>query len=212
MAITINGTSGVTFPDGSLQAAAPPIGSQLQSVIFASTGTWTAPTGVTKVFVQVVSGGAGSVWNSTAAIGTSGTRGTFAYGFYTVVAGTAYTVTVGAGANGASASGALVSSTGGTSSFGSFLTVTGAFTSVDSAGTIVSTSGTPTGSTLTSVGGSSNLNNLFQSGTTRLNGAGSTGVAWSVGLGLVPGTNAQGSGGATVTGGVGGAVFIQYVG
>ena len=67
---------------------------------FTSSGTWTAPTGVTSANYLVVAGGAGS-----SQIGGGGGAGGFLTGALTVVPGTTYTVTVGAGGTGSSANG-----------------------------------------------------------------------------------------------------------
>jgi hypothetical protein len=66
-------------------------------------------------------GGAGGGWGGNP--GTRGGNGGVGVGFYTVVPGTSYAVTIGAGASGANPSG--TGGTGGSSSFGSLLTATG---------------------------------------------------------------------------------------
>jgi hypothetical protein len=85
-----------------------------------STGTfnWTCPTGVTKVMVSVIGGGGGGQVSYPYGGGGGGT----AVGVYTVVPGTVYAVTVGAGGAG-SVAGTGVS--GGSSSFSSFCSATG---------------------------------------------------------------------------------------
>jgi hypothetical protein len=57
MPITLNGTSGITFPDTALQAAAF---TGARGQVFTGNGTFTIPTGVTTVKVTVVGGGGNS--------------------------------------------------------------------------------------------------------------------------------------------------------
>ena len=70
--------------------------------IFNSSGSWTAPTGVTEVEYLVVAGGAGGGAN----IGGGGGAGGFRTGTgFSVTAGTDYTVTIGGGGAGGAAGG-----------------------------------------------------------------------------------------------------------
>lgn len=181
---------------------------QIYTDVFASSGTWTCPTGVTRVRVTVVGGGAGG--------GSSGSpsQGGIAIGVYTVTPGTNYTVTVGSGGTGVVAG---TGGTGGTTSFGS---------------TLISATG-GTGSTAT---GTSTLGNIFNSASTPANVAGRSvlntpligtasrtytnaadqlaGLAWSTSSFWLPG--ARGNTWSVsctnyASGGVGGAVFVEYV-
>ena len=105
--------------DGSWQAAG---GGNIQSQLFTASGSWTAPTGVTKVRLTVIGGGGGA--SADGCTGYYGGYGGYGYGVYTVTPGTAYTVTIGvggAGANSQPASG----SAGTTSSFGALLSAAG---------------------------------------------------------------------------------------
>jgi hypothetical protein len=77
---------------------------------FTSGGTWTAPAGVTQVFVRMVGGGGGG-------------GGGFADGYIAVTPGSSYTITIGAAGAAATAGG--TGGNGGTSSFGSVLSATG---------------------------------------------------------------------------------------
>jgi hypothetical protein len=137
MAITVSGTQ-ITFNDATTQTTAFTGGGQYQfslalrgsatnssgsPMVFNSTGscTWTCPAGVTKIKLVVVGGGGGGAGNYDG--GTLGGYGGFGIGFYTVTPGTAYAVTIGAGASGAGAG--ATGGTGGSSSFGSLLTATG---------------------------------------------------------------------------------------
>lgn len=100
---------------------------------FTSSGTFSVPAGVNRVFVLCVGGGGGGgVYNSTE-VGTSGTYTTIALGgggggavsgWIDVTPGQNIAVTVGSGGAGGVFGGA-VPGNGGSSSFGGFLTATG---------------------------------------------------------------------------------------
>lgn len=103
--------------DGSWQAAG---GGQIQSQVFTANGTWTAPTGVTRVRAVVIGGGGG---NFGAGCGSQqGWQGGYAAGDYTVTPGTGYAITVGVGGAGVTTG---TSAAGGTSSFAAFVSATG---------------------------------------------------------------------------------------
>lgn len=205
--LTSNGTTWTS-------AAAPAGGGKLLVDVFAASGTWTAPAGVTRVKVTVVAGGAGNA--RTSCDSASGGAGGVSQGVYTVTPATGYTVTVGAGSAGADGGS---SSTAGTTSFGSTL--------ISATGGTGANPFTPTNGTR----GTSSLGNIFNSiarpanfsGETRLfnlvfpwgeqdrTGSGGTptaAVAWSTSSYWAPG--APGAG-ALRTGGVGGAVFVEYI-
>jgi hypothetical protein len=125
MAVTLTST-GITFSDGTSQnsaaSAVPYVGQKGQ--IFTSSGTWTAPTGVTTVGVTLLAGGGGGGGTSaTNTGGGGGGSGGAGMGWVTVTPGTTYAVTVGAAgtAGGAGAAGGA----GGGSSFGTLITATG---------------------------------------------------------------------------------------
>jgi len=189
-------------------ALAPP-GSQAQ--VFASSGTFTVPNGITSIRITVYGGGGGGQAANT----TTGGGGGFASGVYTVTSGTSYTVTVGAGGAGA-ASG--TASSGQTTSFGSLISATGgtggsATTGNNGAGS----NGTfNNGNILTSTGEFSGA--TTRAGTTAAN---LTAVAWSPTLKSPNSTPAQlcaGARGSTwfvgctsyYAGGVGGAVLVEW--
>ena len=89
--------------------------------IFTSSGTFTVPAGVTKVEVFVWGGGGGGGVGGYSSVGSGGG---FCQAFVTeLTPGTGITVTVGSGGAGAQAPNA--GSTGGTSSFGTFVSATG---------------------------------------------------------------------------------------
>lgn len=101
----------------------------VQSYLTAGTSTWTVPDGVYWVYGIVVGGGGGGgagAGSATWSAGGGGSGGR-SEGWVPVTPGQTITVTVGAGGAGApagSASGVLASS-GGTSSFGSYMSATG---------------------------------------------------------------------------------------
>jgi hypothetical protein len=105
-------TGGVTITN-----TGPTTTPQLQQQVFFSSGSWTAPTGVTRVAATCIGGGGGGNGNWE----VPGGEGGYALGFFTVSPGTTYTVTIGAGGAGQPFQG----SSGGTSSFGSFVSATG---------------------------------------------------------------------------------------
>jgi hypothetical protein len=89
---------------------------------YAAGGTFTAPAGVTQVYVRMVGGGGGGGGStSTSSAGGGGGGGGFAEGFVTVVPGTGYTIVCGAFGTASTGTGG----NGGTSSFGSVLSATG---------------------------------------------------------------------------------------
>lgn len=89
--------------------------------VFTSSGSFTVPSGVTKLEVEV-RGGGGGAGGSTTFPGQGGCGGGYGQGVFTVTAGSTHTVTVGAGGGG-SATGTGIA--GGTSSFGTLISATG---------------------------------------------------------------------------------------
>lgn len=85
---------------------------------FTTSGSYTVPTGATRVMVQLVGGGGGS-----AGYCESGGGGGFAEGIFNIAAGTVVSVTV--GGSGAATTYNNVGGTGGTSSFGSYISASG---------------------------------------------------------------------------------------
>jgi len=111
--ISISGATGavtVTASGGSTP--------QIQAQSFYSTGSWTAPAGVTRVNITCVAGGGGGegYWENRGGYG-----GYAISGGSVVTPGTTYTVTIGAGGSYATYTGTA----GGSSSFGSLVSATG---------------------------------------------------------------------------------------
>lgn len=182
-----------------------------QDQLFTSSGTWTAPTGVTKVRVTVIGGGAGSFFNGT---GFAGAAGGVAVGSYTVTPGTVYTVTVGAGSAGVSTG---TSAAGGTSSFGALISATGG---AGTSSTATGAAGAGSGGTIMnsySSGGSSagGFVPWFRNATTQGQFAGSapsTAVPYSATWSAANGPAGAGGFSAAVSGGMGGIVYVEWVG
>lgn len=95
--------------------------SPIRSQEFLSSGTFTAPAGITRVFLTMVSGGgAGGAGQTSGGGGGGGAGGVVTNYPYTVTPLSSYTVTIGAGGTGGSGAGG----TGGTTTFDAF-SVTG---------------------------------------------------------------------------------------
>jgi len=240
MAIELNGTTGVTFPDGFTQASAlaTPItianggtglstiganntvltsngtaaswvaasAAQYQSQLFATSGSWTCPAGVTRAKITVFGGGGGG---SASGCGSDGGCGGAGWNYFTVTPGTTYTVTIG---NGGAGSISGNGTTGTTTSFGALISATGG------------TGATP-GNNGTN---GSCANSLVYTGTFVRMATGSpdqfyslfnfigqvsrpppttTALAWSSSVAYLPGTKGNNEGG-----GVGGAALVEYIG
>lgn len=191
---------------------------QIQSQVFAATGTWTAPAGVTRVRATVVGGGGGAAANNNDDRFAQGGYGGYGVGVYTVVPSTTYTITVGAGGNGSTlggGSGGLGTSgtAGQQSSFGSFLICSGGGGGVVPSGLGPGTdgaNGSATGATLRASRASYAINGPILGGMPTTAPSGSA-VAFST-----SGTSYAGAGGNTDfsygSGGIGGAVLLEWVG
>ena len=120
MPITVSGTT-ITFNDSTTQTTAPVAGASggQFAQVFTSSGTFTIPTGVTGLYVQVVGGGGGGGGNSGQdAIAGSGGNGGYTRQWFTgLTAGNTLTITVGGAGTAGSSTGA--GGTGGTSSIAS---------------------------------------------------------------------------------------------
>ena len=95
---TIESTSGgFKFPDNSTQTTA----ARTPTIqVFTSSGTWTKPTGVTKIKVRLVGGGGGGGGGNGSVPGTGGGGGGYCEKFIDVTAISSVAVTVGTGGAG----------------------------------------------------------------------------------------------------------------
>ena len=222
------GDSGDTFtvPSGATLAVAGTINSTgsssgfdsgLASVqTFTSSGTWTRPSGITKIIVEVQAGGGGaggSVGASTYRGGDGGGAGGYSKKFIDVSAISSETVTIGTGGSGGS--GAASGSAGGTSSFGSHCSATGGSGGTYN-GLIGPAAGVGSSGDVNLSGGQGNCNYQYNGGgggsSVFAGAAGGTGGSSFNGTGQDAGTN-SGSGGSSGAydgnpGGDGGAGLI----
>lgn len=205
------GSSGtVLTSNGSSLVFSPLSVSNLKTVIYTSSTTWTVPNGVTNVFVLVAgAGGGGGSYNASAGtFGSSGGTGGMAVGFYTVTPSSNITITVGAGGAGNNSG---TGGAGGSSSFGAFCSATGGTGGIANSGGGGS-DGTGVGGNIRT-GGTASEVGYFVGNSNNPTGS-STPVVWSptstlygaYGRGRDINTNASASGGTS------GIVFLQYVG
>jgi hypothetical protein len=236
MAIKVNGTNVITNARelaniASLDATTiatliASLGGLMSNIdTFTASGTFTVPTGVTKVSVALVGGGGGgtkyNLGNDGASPGPSGGRGGVSYANIAVTPGASLSVAVGSGGAGSTAYSGGNGTNGGNSTF----------------------QGQTGGGGLTNgtIGSSTMVIGLYQAAafarctteaqepiftaayktTERPTGQGSTSTAYSAGGSYIPGaggergqfsTSNDGAVTSTIdgTGGVGGAVFIFY--
>lgn len=173
-------------------------GGQLAYALYSSgSGTWTCPSGVTKVKVTCIAGGGGSCdTGGTLAVGGYGGA---AIGIYTVTPGTGYAYSVGAGG----AYGAVAGGNGGSSS------VTGLCSATGGSGAPFATNGTGSNGIFFN-NSVSLLGSIYMFGGTANTSASTSAVAWSSGSKLMPGSAGGASGQGN--GGVGGVILIEYIG
>ena len=179
--------------------------------VFASSGNWTCPAGVTKVLATVVGGGGGGRGSSSTVQGQTGGSGGYGIGIVTVTPGTVYTVTVGAGGNGGAVN--TVGIAGGTSTFSTISATGGA------AGTTLSTSVAASGS-CSSADATLRRSDVSSSHPFLVNGmttersylSGTAAEAWSISSGFCAGARGDGASQTNQSGGgaVGGAVALLY--
>lgn len=111
----------IVYSDGSVQSGTVNNSGSLISVVsFTNSGTWTKPTGCTKVIVKVVGGGGGA-----AGYCESGGAGGYSESIIDVTGVGTVAVTIGGGGGGVGYYAAA--GNGGTSSFGSYCSATGGY-------------------------------------------------------------------------------------
>lgn len=204
---TLTAGSGISITNGngSITIAAAG-GGQLAYALYSSgSGTWTCPSGVTKVKVTCIAGGGGSSYDNEG-VARGGYAGA-AIGIYTVTPGAGYAYSVGAGGaygypyagNGGSSSVAgLCSATGGTGAITNTAGANGTGSNGIFFNDAVSTAGFATSANLYMFGGGFNTS------------SNSSAVTWSSGSKLMPGSPGGTLG--NLNGGVGGVILIEYIG
>jgi len=194
--LTSNGTTWVSGAAG---------GGQIQTqILTVGSGTWTAPTGVTKVFVAVVGGGGGGS-------GTYyGGYGGIAIGEYSVSPGTGYSYTVGAG--GAGASGASSNGfSGSASSFGAFASATGGGGGSYTGGAD-GVSGSGSSGTLRNTYAAVLSGNAPLGGSTTNSSVTTAATVWGINSAPMAGSLGNAGGPAFGCGGFSGAIYLMWVG
>ena len=179
------------------------------STAYASSGTftWTAPAGVTSVTVKVIgAGGAGGNDYGGGPSPGGGGGGGGAMGTYTVIPGTGYAVTIGAGGTPSG------NPNGGSSSFGSFLSATGGAAGGSDPNRSGGAGGVGAGgSTLNGTGGAGGMGESDNQSGDATDGGNAIGIGGGGGGGWMRGSGAgalndgagQGGGGGNGLGGVG---------
>ncbi len=198
-------------------------------VVLTSSTVWTVPVGVTRIKIRGVGGGGGSaafIGGNADMPGCGGGAGYFE-GIYTVIPGTAYTVTIGAGGLGGTSSSSN-GVAGGTTAFGSLASAGGGFGGVNGANPAGGAGGTAAGGQI-NVQGGDGTDGLFVNGyTSATNIQGGPGLGGSTPLGhgarsgmsnALPGRGYGGgagapyaAGGTTVGGATGapGVVIVEW--
>ena len=194
----------VTSGDGAITIASSSLG-QLQYALYTSgSGTWTCPNNVTRIRVTIIAGGGGggAPLDTVSAGGVGGA----ASGIYTVTPGSGYNYSVGAGGVGSTTSNG---GAGGTSSLTGICSATGGAGGI--AGGYYGVSGSGSNGVFVNTTAFSLTtfwlaippffgNAYRQSGST-------SATTWVVTSGFAPG-----AAGYTSLGGVGGVIYIEYIG
>jgi hypothetical protein len=206
-ALTSAGTSGyVMTSNGSAFTMVAPSGGEYQYQLFAASGSWTCPTGVTRAKISIFGAGGGGSGSCGGGIGGFGGNG---WNYFTVTPGTTYTVTIGTGGTGSNVGNGTA---GGTSSFGALISATGG------GGGLAAGSNGANGSCANNLTGSFNIQApgtsaflLGFNGYYRREGGSNSPLAWSNSTGVLPGgSGAEGAG--IGGGGMNGAILLEYIG
>lgn len=167
--------------------------------IFSTSGSWTVPSGVKQIIVTVVGGGGGGRYGTTPRYGGSGG---FAMAYCTNASGT-LTITVGAGGNGGNNTNGTSGGTSSVTGTGVSVSATGGSGATTSDG--VDGNGTVSTGTLLRTNSTSYMITDILSGLTNNS---NTGQAWS-NTGIFK-AGAYGNAATGSSGGIGGAVIIQW--
>ena len=219
------GASGnVLTSDGTTWTSAASSGGQFQTQLFTAPGTWTKPASATQVRVTVIGGGGGASFRSPTSPSVPGAPGGVATAIVPVSA--PVTITIGSGGTGGTGTG-TPGTTGGTSSFGPAVSATGGVgglpgpsvnpqapgTGTVSVGTALRTLiGYPVSNVL-STDGIDMKPNILNGAIARYGPAPSAAIAFSTSGAAAAGANGTNQGTPFPgTGGVGGAILVEFVG
>ena len=188
----------VTNGNGSITIATTG-GGQLSYALFSypGSGTWTCPSGVTKVKVTCIAGGGGGNldYNLDPPFFLGGNGGC-AIGIYTVTPGAGYSYSVGESGNGSQGTFPNASNNGTSSSVSGLCSATGGM------------GASPAGNGSNGVGSNGTFFNGYYNNNYMFAGSlasGTSGVAWNT-------TLRPGAGGYGYNGGVAGVILIEYIG
>jgi hypothetical protein len=115
--VTLQWNAGASLWYGLNSSAAPPPPPVPGSWVITASTTFTVPTGVGTLEIELWGGGSGGVGGT----GAAGSAGGYAWGVYSVTPGTEYTVLIGAGGAGVTGASGSSSGAGGETSFGGTL-------------------------------------------------------------------------------------------
>jgi hypothetical protein len=199
-----SGNAGEYLKTDGTNATWEPIVSGINAAdVFASSGTWTCPAGVTQVLAAVAGGGGGGSGGNSNLSRTGGAGG-LGIGLLSVSPGSVYTVTVGAGGAGSNGS----SDAGGSSTFMTITSTGGAGATSAASGA----SGTCTSADANlrrgiNTGGSSY--DIFTGANVRPREESVGSISWERDSAYCPGARGSGVSNSS-SGGVGGAVLLLY--